>query len=174
MVALRHTGSSTDQHRTTLILLCEDGSLRIYMANVDNTGYWMSPQLQPQSIISSIRPAKKKKLTKTTRSRCLNLIGCYNSTVSNLKESSNFHVYTFVNHPSPSGHPTGSLTFPIDYFENCLQANDVEVINMPCIFLNIFSRILPFMIFMFRFVITIFLLHSLEAMTYYKCIMWHK
>ena len=60
MVAIRHSASNSDQ-RTTLILLCEDGSLRIYMANVDNTGYWMSPGLQPQSAITALRPTKKKK-----------------------------------------------------------------------------------------------------------------
>lgn len=38
MVAIRHPSSNTD-HRTTLILLCDDGSLRIYMAAMDQTGY---------------------------------------------------------------------------------------------------------------------------------------
>ncbi|CAB0040844.1 unnamed protein product, partial [Trichogramma brassicae] len=41
MVAIRHP-SSNAEHRTTLILLCEDGSLRIYMAAMGQTGYWMS------------------------------------------------------------------------------------------------------------------------------------
>lgn len=36
-VAIRHPSSSCD-HRTTLILLCEDGSLRIYMASMEQTG----------------------------------------------------------------------------------------------------------------------------------------
>lgn len=36
MVAIRHM--SGQEHRTTLILLCEDGSLKIYMANMDETG----------------------------------------------------------------------------------------------------------------------------------------
>ena len=78
------------QQRTTMILLCEDGSLRIYMANVDNTNFWLSPYLQPQSPISVLKPAKKKKVTK-------------------------------------SGRPTGSINFPIDFFEHCLQSNDLEV-----------------------------------------------
>lgn len=39
MVAIRHPSSNSD-HRTTLILLCEDGSLRIYMAAMDQTGSW--------------------------------------------------------------------------------------------------------------------------------------
>lgn len=48
-----------------MILLCEDGSLRIYMANVDNTNYWMSPYLQPQSPIAALKPVKKKKQIKS-------------------------------------------------------------------------------------------------------------
>ncbi|XP_033643062.1 E3 ubiquitin-protein ligase UBR4-like [Asterias rubens] len=64
MVAIRHS-SSSDQHRTTLILLCEDGSLRIYMANVDQTGYWMSSRFQATGPISTLKPARKKKVTKS-------------------------------------------------------------------------------------------------------------
>ena len=67
MVAIRHLASSSDQHRTTMILLCEDGSLRIYMANVDKTNYWMSPYLQPQSPIAALKPVKKKKQVKAGR-----------------------------------------------------------------------------------------------------------
>ncbi|KAL4218587.1 perineurial glial growth [Mactra antiquata] len=89
VVAIRHSASNSDHQRTTMILLCEDGSLRIYMANVDNTNYWLSPSLQPQSPISVLKPAKKKKTTK-------------------------------------SGRPTGSVNFPIDFFENCQQSNDIE------------------------------------------------
>ena len=48
-----------------MILLCEDGSLRIYMANVDNTDYWLSPYLQPQVPIASLKPVKKKKSAKS-------------------------------------------------------------------------------------------------------------
>ena len=66
MVAIRHT-SSTDQHRTTLILLCEDGSLRIYMANVDSTGFWMAPLFQASSAISTLKPVRKKKVTNEGR-----------------------------------------------------------------------------------------------------------
>ena len=63
MVAIRHSGSGSDQ-RTTLILLCEDGSLRIYMANVDATNFWMSPTLQPHNAITALKPQKKKKVAK--------------------------------------------------------------------------------------------------------------
>lgn len=36
MVAIRH--NSVNEQRTTLILMCEDGSLKIYMANMEQTG----------------------------------------------------------------------------------------------------------------------------------------
>ncbi|XP_052722001.1 E3 ubiquitin-protein ligase UBR4-like isoform X2 [Crassostrea angulata] len=89
VVAIRHTASNSDQHRTTMILLCEDGSLRIYMANVNTTNFWLSPYLQPQSPIAVLKPVKKKRSTK-------------------------------------SGIPTGSVSFPIDFFEHCQQTNDIE------------------------------------------------
>lgn len=62
MVAIRHTASS-EQQRTTMILLCEDGSLRIYMANVDNTSYWLQPSLQPSCGASIMKPVRKRKTT---------------------------------------------------------------------------------------------------------------
>lgn len=64
MVAIRHP-SSNAEHRTTLILLCEDGSLRIYMAAMDQTGFWMSSSVQPLSLTSSLKQTKKKKALKT-------------------------------------------------------------------------------------------------------------
>ncbi|XP_059140958.1 E3 ubiquitin-protein ligase UBR4-like isoform X2 [Physella acuta] len=74
VVAIRHPASNSDQpscivfqHRTTMILLCEDGSLRIYMANVDATNFWMSPNLQPKSPIAVLKPVKKKKIVKSGR-----------------------------------------------------------------------------------------------------------
>uniref|UniRef100_A0A8C5JL81 Ubiquitin protein ligase E3 component n-recognin 4 n=1 Tax=Junco hyemalis TaxID=40217 RepID=A0A8C5JL81_JUNHY len=60
MVAIRHTACN-EQQRTTMILLCEDGSLRIYMANVENTSYWLQPSLQPSSVISIMKPVRKRK-----------------------------------------------------------------------------------------------------------------
>lgn len=67
VVAIRHPASNSDQYRTTMILLCEDGSLRIYMANVDATNYWMSPSLQSASPVAAIKPLKKKKIVKSGR-----------------------------------------------------------------------------------------------------------
>lgn len=45
MVTIRHPSTVNGSHRTTLILLCEDGSLRIYMAGMEQTGFWFSPAL---------------------------------------------------------------------------------------------------------------------------------
>ncbi|XP_070812261.1 LOW QUALITY PROTEIN: E3 ubiquitin-protein ligase UBR4 [Pituophis catenifer annectens] len=60
MVAIRHTACN-EQQRTTMILLCEDGSLRIYMANVENTSHWLQPALQPSSVVSIMKPVRKRK-----------------------------------------------------------------------------------------------------------------
>ncbi|XP_057678820.1 E3 ubiquitin-protein ligase UBR4 isoform X1 [Corythoichthys intestinalis] len=65
MVAIRHTASN-EQQRTTMILLCEDGSLRIYMANVDNTSYWLQPSLQPSCGINIMKPVRKRKAAAAT------------------------------------------------------------------------------------------------------------
>ncbi len=67
MVAIRHTASN-EQQRTTMILLCEDGSLRIYMANVENTSYWLQPSLQPSSVISIMKPVRKRKTATASES----------------------------------------------------------------------------------------------------------
>lgn len=72
MVLIRHMGSNTDK-RTTLILLCEDGSLRIYMANVEQTNFWMLPTSQPPSSVSLLKPAKKKRATQVGKCFCESL-----------------------------------------------------------------------------------------------------
>ncbi|KAI8429562.1 hypothetical protein MSG28_000184 [Choristoneura fumiferana] len=47
MVAVRHWCGGGGEQKTTLILLCEDGSLRMYAASPEHTGYWLSPTIQP-------------------------------------------------------------------------------------------------------------------------------
>ncbi|XP_056641011.1 E3 ubiquitin-protein ligase UBR4 isoform X2 [Diorhabda sublineata] len=68
MVAIRH--NSGNELRTTLILLCEDGSLKMYMANMDQTGFWMSPSIQATITNPTVKQKKKKvvKSGKTTNS----------------------------------------------------------------------------------------------------------
>lgn len=55
--------------RTTLIILCEDGSLRIYVANTSSsTEYWLHPQFQPSSPLALLRahPGRKCHVSKKT------------------------------------------------------------------------------------------------------------
>ena len=61
MVAIRHSSSNNQDQRTTLILLCEDGSLKIYMAGVEATGFWLSPALHPLSNLLLMKPPRKKR-----------------------------------------------------------------------------------------------------------------
>ncbi|XP_076048949.1 E3 ubiquitin-protein ligase-like protein poe isoform X2 [Oratosquilla oratoria] len=67
LVALRHSLSAGHEAKTTLILLCEDGSLRIYNANPQTTEFWLSSQMQSFSSISTVRPSRKKKTPKLGR-----------------------------------------------------------------------------------------------------------
>ncbi|UYV64027.1 UBR4, partial [Cordylochernes scorpioides] len=66
MVALRHINSNGEP-RTTLILLCEDGSLRIFMANPETTSFWLMPPFQTTSVLPITRSLKKKKTVKSSR-----------------------------------------------------------------------------------------------------------
>ena len=70
MVSIRHTASnnsSQGEEKTTFILLCEDGSLKIYMADADNTGYWLKSGFQPAGSLVFSGPQKKKKKGKVSR-----------------------------------------------------------------------------------------------------------
>ncbi|RWS17081.1 E3 ubiquitin-protein ligase UBR4-like protein [Dinothrombium tinctorium] len=98
MVALRHM-TSPGEMRTTLILLCEDGSLRIYMASQE-TNYWLRPSINSShlfpgtglgSTTSSYKSLRKKKSNKTR--------------------------------PSLSA---SNLSAPVDFFEHCTPLNDIE------------------------------------------------
>ena len=66
MVAIRHSSGSVN--RTTLILLCEDGSLKIYTAG-SGTDYWLMPMSHPMAaIVKQNKPARKKRSQKIARS----------------------------------------------------------------------------------------------------------
>lgn len=58
-----------------MILLCEDGSLRIYMANVENTSYWLQPSLQPSSVLSIMKPVRKRKAATISKAPPQRLVG---------------------------------------------------------------------------------------------------
>ncbi len=55
VVAVRHHSSSrkedTNAERTTVIVLCDDGSLRIYLVSANACGFWTDPSLRPNAIL---------------------------------------------------------------------------------------------------------------------------
>ncbi|XP_055380592.1 protein purity of essence [Condylostylus longicornis] len=103
MVAIRHTVSGTE--KTTLILLCEDGSLRIFTAHNENTNYWLSPEVQPigNQMYSTNLFAKSSRKNKTKSS------------------SGKSHQSSQKN-----GGTASNPVFPIDFFEHCSVMSDVE------------------------------------------------
>ncbi|XP_058117751.1 protein purity of essence [Anopheles ziemanni] len=113
MVAIRHSVSGVE--KTTLILLCEDGSLRIYAAHPENTGYWLSPEVQPiglqQTALGSGGVLYGKSARKSKKSG---------------KHAN--HGGSGGSSSSASGKAgTGSApVFPIDFFEHCTLMNEVE------------------------------------------------
>lgn len=51
------------QPRTTLIILCEDGTLRIYVTNNSpSSQFWLQPDFQPTSPLAMLRSAGRKKV----------------------------------------------------------------------------------------------------------------
>ena len=95
MVAIRHSPSSSTEARTTIILLCEDGSLKIYMACANATEFWLSPSVcHPMAaLVNQAKPPRRAKAKSAKAIRA-----------------------------SSSGTTT---TFPIDFFEHCsLISND--------------------------------------------------
>lgn len=110
MVAIRHSSSGVE--KTTLLLLCEDGSLRIYAANIENTNYWLSPEVQPianQSYTSCVSKASKK--SKKTMSKTAAAAAAASAAGGVGK------VAGSASHP-PS--------FAVDFFEHCNQLTDIE------------------------------------------------
>lgn len=104
MVAIRHQVGGIE--KTTLILLCEDGSLRIYAANQETTNYWLSSEIQPtgnyynSGIVSKDRGNAKKKAKKSSPKQLPPKV--------------------------PASSASGAPSFPVDFFEHCTGMNDVE------------------------------------------------
>uniref|UniRef100_A0A182FS89 Uncharacterized protein n=2 Tax=Anopheles albimanus TaxID=7167 RepID=A0A182FS89_ANOAL len=112
MVAIRHSVSGVE--KTTLILLCEDGSLRIYTAHPENTGYWLSPEVQPISYHQqSFGYGGGKQSRKSKKSA---------------KQSAGGGGVGGAGSSSGSGKAGASAApvFPIDFFEHCTLMNEVE------------------------------------------------
>lgn len=102
MVAIRHASSGVE--KTTLLLLCEDGSLRIYSANAENTNYWLQSEVQPigNQLYSALVSKSSKKNKKSGTKIPSNIIG------------------------KPPGSSSSPPTFPVDFFEHCNCLSDIE------------------------------------------------
>ncbi|XP_028033464.1 protein purity of essence isoform X1 [Bombyx mandarina] len=96
MVAVRHWCGGGGEQKSTLILLCEDGSLRMYAANPDKTGYWLAPSVQPAH-------APRRRARTNTH-----------------------HAPRKSHQAVSKSGANGTTQFPIDFFEHCVVMNDIE------------------------------------------------
>eukprot|EP00794_Sanderia_malayensis_P006454 gene6454-7186_t len=55
---------TTMQQKTVMIVLLEDGSLRIYNANKDETQYWLQPQFKPKNFVQPCQVTRKGKTSR--------------------------------------------------------------------------------------------------------------
>ncbi|CAG4926444.1 unnamed protein product [Colias eurytheme] len=103
MVAVRHWCVGGEQ-KSTLILLCEDGSLRMYAANPARTGYWLSPAVQP-----AYPPRRRARLARPAPHLAAHAHPPRKQHQAVAKTTSN-----------------GGPQFPIDFFEHCVAMGDIE------------------------------------------------
>ncbi|CAH2989845.1 unnamed protein product [Chilo suppressalis] len=96
MVAVRHWFGGGGEQRSTLILLCEDGSLRMYAASAEHTGYWLSPAIQPTHA-----PRRRPRLL-------------------------THHAKGKAQQSAIKANANGAPQFPIDFFEHCVAMTDIE------------------------------------------------
>ena len=102
-VAIRHGQQQQSTHqlqpepKTTLILLCEDGSLKIFMGGDDSTNFWISKRMHPIASMTALKPPRRRKYQKA--------------------------VAVQLNNARASA---ANVIFPVDFFENCSPIADVE------------------------------------------------
>jgi E3 ubiquitin-protein ligase UBR4 len=117
MVAIRHVaaGGSLSDEKTTLILLCEDGSLKIYMAAAEATGFWLQSQLQQPSsgTWTMVAAAGTSRISKRKQA----------GGGSGGVKGSGHHG----GGRSGGGAANSHITFSTDFFEHCQpQVTDIE------------------------------------------------
>ncbi|XP_063828894.1 E3 ubiquitin-protein ligase UBR4 [Ostrinia nubilalis] len=96
MVAVRHWCGGGGEQKSTLILLCEDGSLRMYAASGEHTGYWLAPAIQPTHA-----PRRRPRLL-------------------------THHAKGKAQQATTKSNSNGTPQFPIDFFEHCVAMTDIE------------------------------------------------
>lgn len=100
-VAVRHSITNSD-FKTTIVVLCEDGSLQIFNAFNESTNYWLNPMFNCKQIVDKqslvINACSKAKKSKKSNKKLLG------SEVNSNRE----------------------VSFPVDFFESTQQINDIE------------------------------------------------
>ncbi|ALC38729.1 poe [Drosophila busckii] len=118
VVGIRHAVAGVE--KTTLLLLCEDGSLRIFSAQPELTSYWLSPRVQPlgnQLYASNLLPksaVQRSKPLKLPRKSAGG--GGGGNSAAAAQAAANKQLTS----------ATGAPIFPIDFFEHCSMLADVE------------------------------------------------
>uniref|UniRef100_A0A182NQY2 UBR-type domain-containing protein n=1 Tax=Anopheles dirus TaxID=7168 RepID=A0A182NQY2_9DIPT len=114
MVAIRHSVSGVE--KTTLILLCEDGSLRIYAAHPENTGFWLSPEVQPIG---------HQQTSGWYGAGGISYSGKSSRKAKKMGKQSG-HGASASSSTAGKGGAGSAPSFPIDFFEHCTLMNEVE------------------------------------------------
>jgi hypothetical protein len=137
--------------KTTMIILCDDGSLKIYVADSEKTEYWLQPHLKstnpliqlkstsiwsasslfelcPMSIFESV---KTNNVNSNQQQQDLSNVQSEstipkNNTTNLLKQPKIKRESKSVNLQAEKQKIGGPFNFPIDFFEKCTQLNDVE------------------------------------------------
>ncbi|XP_065191781.1 E3 ubiquitin-protein ligase UBR4-like isoform X2 [Sycon ciliatum] len=67
IIGIRHNASG-NEYRTALIVLCEDGALRLFGVDPGPTEFWTQPAFHVASPLASLSPARHQKPTKSGKS----------------------------------------------------------------------------------------------------------
>jgi E3 ubiquitin-protein ligase UBR4 len=134
-----------NKEKTTMIILCDDGSLKIYVADSEKTEYWLQPHIQPTQPINQLKSSQVWSTTSLFNLSPDSIFNVHKKAINNNESVSiqnpiidssvlkntcdgltgaNTIKSKSANKAEVSSHL--SLNFPIDYFEDCTTLNDVE------------------------------------------------
>ena len=127
MVTTRHPGASGDDdgqndEKTTMIILCDDGSLKIYAADMNKTEYWLKPSLtmlNPIKLVNNNNNSADSYLAmyKARKMMIGRKEAALPPTQPKLVQKKNFCGQKKKIKP---------VKFPIDFFEKSTQLNDLD------------------------------------------------
>jgi E3 ubiquitin-protein ligase UBR4 len=129
VVAFRHTSASGKESKTSLLMLCEDGSLRVHNVQADKTSTWIPTSAAVTLAASFPKVPRKKKYARSVSkpaapsgvvSHFAEFLLLKNLQKKKKKNCSNyfpfFSIEIFV----------GSRHFATDFFEHCQPLQDVD------------------------------------------------